>query len=332
MLCCRSTSQANGRCPVTVADLKDLYNNLMKLQNCLLSGQATGNFWEVHAVKPKAAAYTTYQKAFKHRRSYYLKEPFTVPGAPKVVLKSMVAPGDNSKTVEMPIDMTFTANDLERYDALNKTPELMNKGCKGKERFGQLLELLALDLRYLLVCDQLAQHPKEVLPEITDESQGRGVLQQGSRSNDVSDTDGDKTPPPPPPPKPTAASDFRLWQPYRPEAIPWNDLGFSDADASERDNFMPACAFFFYIDILPEKFPDVNNALHAAWQTKHNKAMSADALAQPPLSYDEQAQDWYKATIEYMQEKLTDKQRIERGMRGQHSTGTARTKAAAIDK
>ena len=59
----------------------------------------------------------------------HLKEPFRIPSAPALVLRDMVAQGDNSKTVELKIDMTFTADDLERYDALNSTPELW-KGCK----------------------------------------------------------------------------------------------------------------------------------------------------------------------------------------------------------
>jgi hypothetical protein len=91
--------------------------------------------------------------------------------------------------------------------------------------------------------------------------------------------------------------------PYNPEAIRWNDLGFSDAGASDREDFMPACAFFFYIDILPKKFPKVSNALHAAWMTKHKHPMSAEGLAQPPLSFAEATQEWYKATIEYMRSK-----------------------------
>ena len=71
----------------------------------------------------------------------------------------MVAPGDNSKKVELRIDMIFNADDLQRYDDLYKTPELF-RGCKGKEHFEQFLELLALGFRLLLACDATAKHPK----------------------------------------------------------------------------------------------------------------------------------------------------------------------------
>lgn len=49
----------------------------------------------------------------------------------------MVAPGDNSKKVELRIDMIFNADDLQRYD-----------------------DLLALGFRLLLACDATAKHPK----------------------------------------------------------------------------------------------------------------------------------------------------------------------------
>ena len=67
---------------------------------------------------------------FNHRRSvtghepFRIKEPFRIPSAPVLVLKDMVAPRDDSKTAELKIDMTFTADNLERYDDLNRTPEL----------------------------------------------------------------------------------------------------------------------------------------------------------------------------------------------------------------
>jgi len=256
------------------------------------NANATGDFWAVHDVKSKAASYSAFQKAYKHRRSVtgHLKEPFRIPSAPVLVLKDMVAPGNSSKTVELKIDMTFTADDLKQYDTLNKTPELF-KGCKSKERYAQLLELLALDLRFLLACDEAAKHPKQLLAGTEEEAGDQSVLARGGDGNDDSEQEGtDPKAPSSPAKKTQTVSDCRFWQPYAPEAVAWNDLGFSDDGASEREDFMPACAFFFYIDILPRKFPDVNNALHAAWQTKYKKPMSAEALDEPPLNFDEQAQ------------------------------------------
>ena len=109
----------------------------------------------------------------------------------------MVAPGNNSKTVELKIDMTFTADDLERDDALS-------------------------------------------------------------------------------------------------------DLGFSDEGASTHEDFMSACAFFFYIAILPQKFADVTNALHAAWQTKHKKPCERRRLGRAAAQLRRAGTDVVQATIDYM--------------------------------
>ena len=290
------------------------------------------DFWTTNDAKGRASSYSQYQKAYKNRRAStgQLDKPFSIPGAPQVVLKDMVAPGDNSKTVEMIIDMRFTADDLERYDALNQTADLF-KGCRGKERLSQLQQILAMELRFLLSCDQAATHPKQ---PVSDTEAAQAVLPDGD-NNDASDNktpanNGEASSPPANAKnQPPAAPAFTLWLPYNPEAIRWNDLGFSDAGASDREDFMPACAFFFYIDILPKKFPKVSNALHAAWMTKHKNPMSAEGLAQPPLTFAEETQEWYKATIEYLRSKLTVAQREERGITDhlQAATGTARTKA-----
>jgi hypothetical protein len=91
------------------------------------------------------------------------------------------------------------------------------------------------------------------------------LIISSARCNDDSDQEGSDPKAPSSPAKKTqTVSDCRFWQPYALEAVAWNDLDFSDDGASEGEDFMPACAFFFYIDILPRKFPDVNNALHAA--------------------------------------------------------------------
>jgi len=289
------------------------------------------DFWTTNDAKGRASSYLQYQKAYKNQRAStgQLDKPFSIPGAPRVILKDMVAPGDNSKTVEMNIDMRFTADDLERYDALNQTADLF-KGCRGKERLSQLQQILAMELRFLLSCDQAATHPKQPVSDTEAGEAARPVLGDGGRNDDASENDIEASSSPPNAKnQPPAAPAFTLWLPYKPEAILWNDLGFSDAGASDRDDFMPACAFFFYIDILPKKFPKVSNALHAAWMTKHKNPMSAEGLAQPPLTFAEETQEWYKATIEYLRSKLTVAQREERGITDhlQAATGTARTKA-----
>jgi hypothetical protein len=99
-------------------------------------------------------------------------------------------------------------------------------------------------------------------------------------------------------------------------------LGFSDADAQDRKNFVPACAFFFYIPELLTKTPDVNNALHKHWHTKYKGPMKSADFNDAPHSFDEGEIDWFKANVELMGSRLSEDQRAERGI-----GGTARTKA-----
>ena len=86
------------------------HNQLIKHTNA----NTTGDFWAAPDVKSRAASWSAYQKACKHRRGVtdLLKEPLRIPSAPELVFKDMVAPGDNSKKVELRIDMIFNADDL----------------------------------------------------------------------------------------------------------------------------------------------------------------------------------------------------------------------------
>ena len=118
--------------------------------------------------------------------------------------------------------------------------------------------------------------------------------------------------------------------------VQWKDLGLTDPNAIECSNFFPACAFFFYIDELAKAHPEINNALHKAWLDKFKKPMSAEDLDTLPDTFNAEDKHWYKATIGYMQDKLTD---VERGLRGlplkpatQTEKRIARTKASVIER
>ena len=100
------------------------------------------------------SAHTHHHKGYKNRRLGFLKEPFSNSGTPAFVLKNMVALRENAQTVSLKIDLIFTAADSGQYEALNKTE--LKKGCKVNEEYAQLLELLSLDFRFLLACDEAA--------------------------------------------------------------------------------------------------------------------------------------------------------------------------------
>ena len=44
---------------------------------------------------------------------------------------------------------------------------------------------------------------------------------------------------------------FLTWLLTRPHSVAWNNLGFDDDVAPDGKNFVPACAFFFFIPDLP---------------------------------------------------------------------------------
>ena len=202
--------------------------------------------------------------------------------------------------------------------------------CKTKELCQNLLDLLALDHRYLIICDALPNNIKEPIAEEASMSQPVLGAAKGGKfaGNHDDDSDPDKraaSPDPsaaPSPPEKSQDDNFRLWMALRPMSVPWDDLRFSDDDAPDRKNFMPACAFFFHIPELPAKYPDVNNALHKHWLTKYNKPMTAAAFDVAPISFDDAETEWFKANIELMISKLSDAEREDRGV----CAGTARTK------
>ena len=96
--------------------------------------------------------------------------------------------------------------------------------------------------------------------------------------------------------------------PLRPNSIAWNDLRFSDADAPDSKNFVPACAFVFYIPELPTKYPEVSNALHNHLSTKNKGPMKATDFENAPISFDENETDWFNANVEVMVSRLSEEQ------------------------
>jgi hypothetical protein len=77
---------------------------------------------------------------------------------------------------------------------------------------------------------------------------------------------------------------------------------------------------------LAKAHPGINNALHKAWLDKFKTPMTAEGLDKLPDTFNDEAKLWYKETIRYMQDQLTD---VERGLRGLPATRDCRTKASA---
>jgi hypothetical protein len=105
--------------------------------------------------------------------------------------------------------------------SIEKRAEFMTT-CKSKESCQNLLDLLALDHRYLTICDALPNHKKIPIPEAAAETvRTAGVLRDGeghdddsapdsSEHGDGAEADRGGTPPTPPGKKKSQDDDFRM--------------------------------------------------------------------------------------------------------------------------
>jgi hypothetical protein len=89
------------------------------------------------------------------------------------------------------------------------------------------------------------------------------------------------------------------WDPSRPDDIPWAHMSLSeDSNFTQQRSYHAVAIMFFYIDALAEKFPELNNQLHAGWLAHFKRPMSAANLDRPPLhgdcAYDENESKEYK--------------------------------------
>ena len=260
--------------------------------------------------------------AAKIRLQNHLKEPFQLPVQP-LTLQGWFKIGDREPG-DIIVDHQFAPHELAHYKELTENrAEFMNT-CKTDRACQSLVDLLALDHRYLTICDALASHDMQPFRE-TAPPAARSVLRDGNSDDDASGQDDDasvediprgKTPPTPPVAGKKRSQDdnFRTWLPTRPHSVAWNDLGFNEDEAPDRKNFVPACAFFFFIPDLPVKYPDANNALHRHWLTKFKAPMKADDFLEAPESFDEHETGWFNANVESMTERLKEDERAARGL------------------
>lgn len=315
-----------------------MYNGLIKHMGSSSFGKS--DFWA--GQRPKREQYGLYIDKVKARLQNHLKEPFQLANSPPLHQTGWNRAG-KPEPGYADIPYRFTQDELATYKSLSidKRAEFMT-ACKSKESCQNLLNLLALDHRYLTICDALPNHVKELLRE-PDAAEPPSVLRVGGPDDDGSCPDRSEggaaggTPPTPPrqispqknrPDK--VAPDFRVWLPLRPHSVAWKDLGFSDPEAPDRRCFVPACAFFFFIPELPTKYPDVNNALHKHWHTKYKGPMKAADFDEAPTSFDADEIDWFKANVELMISRLSEDERAERGLSVTSAIqggSTARTKA-----
>ena len=195
------------------------------------------------------------------------------------------------------------ADTIRLYKKANEALSAM-KDCKSKESCEKLQRLVALDIRYLLMCDLLAR--KKMVPDDSPRIEGDSGATGGTvdclpagdaksdddnSSADGSDQAGDAESPAANTQGPTegAASqstdpkriatepdpyDFIAWDPFKIDSIPFDTLTYSEGlDFVDKRSYHAAAIFFFYVPALREKFPALNNSIHAGWQAYFKRPM-----------------------------------------------------------
>jgi len=272
-----------------------------------------------------------YQKQFRARRNNVLKEAFEMPDATKVV-ESGIAMHGQKDLRDIDIVLRFDQDDLDKYDYLNDKPEFLNR-CQSKEFCQNLLSWLALELRFLHVCDALPTHAQKTIEQTCEMGKVSALAAGGAGDDDDAKEGGAEEGDGGAPRSLTECVDihnFLHWNVLDLDSIPFKEMGYGAAAATiEKKSFHAACILFFYSDNLTKKYPAVSNALHASWQYQFKNVMQAADLKRPPLDYDPEETNWCAATIDFMERQLTDDERVARGLPQRRASARNRTPTAA---
>ena len=281
-----------------------------------------------------------YQKQSRARRAKILKEPFEMPEAPKVV-ESGIAMHGKKQLEDIEVDLKFDHDDIAKYDDLNTAlkAEFLTR-CQSKEMCQNLLSWIALEMRFLLVCDALPTYKQKTLPPPDDTGHGSALALAAAGANHDDDDDshgeagggdgGDGVGVPKSLQKSADPLDFLHWDVLNSDSIPFKDMGFGGpVKTFEIECFHAACILLFYSDKLTKMHPEVSNALHAAWLNQYKRAMNATDLRRPPLDYSPEKQNWCQATVDFMEGQLDENQRIARGLPTRRAA-SMRSKGGAV--
>jgi hypothetical protein len=323
---CRSNPQDRKACPVSRDDLKEVYNALIKHVDKNKFGTDFLTAFKVTQTKMK-----DYQKQYKARRSKILKEPFTMPDAPNIVEHGVAVHG-KKELQDIDMHLRFDQDDIDKYESLNAKPEFLNR-CQSKEMCQNLLSWIALELRFLHICDALPTHAQKTIDRTEDESVS--ALAAGGGDDDGDDGDGEDQEVDGAggaPKSLTACEDihnFLHWNVLELDGIAFDKMELGDAaQTAAKKSFHAACILFFYSDHLTKKYSAVSNALHAAWKYQFKKVMQPDDLKRPPLIYDSEETNWCAATIDFLERQLTDDERVTRSLPQRRASARAAPAAA----
>ena len=159
------------------------------------------DFWTGR--KQRRELYVVYHDKAKAQLQNHLKEPFQLADSPPLVQQGWYYAG-KTQPEDAAIPYRFMQSELAAYRSLVDNRDFMTT-CKSKGSCQRLLDLLALDHRYLTICDALSNHAKEPIREVV-AAETISVLRDGRHHDDDSGLEqGDggaaaraRTPPTPP--------------------------------------------------------------------------------------------------------------------------------------
>ena len=250
-----------------------------------------------------------YQRAHKNRIEYFLPR---IGDHPDVTMKGVVTEWDVSAKQnngdEVAIPVNFPDKTLALYKKWN-TEYVPSAPVKNDEAL-LLMKLLPLDVRYLLGCGLKWD---EVQPEALG-GPSTSMPATAAVTANTANTDKSRTPTPVPDP-----NDFLKWDITSLESIPFDlmlfskDLGFTDNRA-----YHAAAICFFLCPYLPERFPEIMDAICAGWTTCFKHTMNYEELRRPPCvgtsAYSDEEQNWCIATIQFFVDSLDPAGRLARGI------------------
>jgi hypothetical protein len=303
----RNTPMSKDKSPVTVYEIQELMKQLAKFIATQKGQNLQKTIPDAHALLGK---WHELQRAYKNRIEHFLPR---IGDHPDHTLRGVIMEWDTSakasnigKEVVVPVD--FPPDIVLIYKTLNE--EYVPSTPIRTDEPKHLLKLLPLDIRFMLGCG-LKWDDNQIEPSASDDAAARSAPAPAASPAVV-----DRSPSPPAPADPL---NIVSWDPAEIESIPFDRLVFAPDLAFTNNRTYHAVAILFFLHPeLPNKYPQLKDALHAGWTTTFKHPMNFEELRRPPCvgegAYTDEEQEWCTATITYLVSCLDTAGRQSRGI------------------
>jgi len=243
-----------------------------------------------------------FQKEYKNRIKHFLPR---VGDHPAVTVEGVVTEWDakskatnQGKDMQVPVD--FPPDIVKPYDEFNKeyVPQSPIKQAEAE----LLLDILPLDIRYLLGCGYEWKAAEEATEDPSASGGLEGASSQAATADppaDPKDTDKSRSPSPALDP-----NDFVKWDLLAPESIPFDKIALhGDINLTTNRSYHAAAIVFFVDPVRGLQWPEKKDSLHAGWMATFKHPMNFEELKRPPCvgetAYTDEEQNWCAASLQY---------------------------------